>query len=65
MLVYGFRRGGQFVAKKYADSPTTTTTKLIESISDDGLLAYRIEREYWQLNRHWLISVSIFVYKNS
>ena len=46
LLVYGFRRGGQFVAKKYADSPTTTTTKLIESISDEGLLAYRIEREY-------------------
>lgn len=46
LLVYGFRRGGQFVAKKYADSPTATTTKLIEDISDDGLLAYRIEREY-------------------
>lgn len=46
LMIHGFRRGGQFVAKKYADSPTTTTTKLIESISDDGLLAYRIEREY-------------------
>ncbi|WP_235855311.1 DNA polymerase III subunit alpha [Mammaliicoccus lentus] len=46
LLVHGFRRGGQFVAKKYKDSKTSTTTKLIEAVHDDGLLTYKLEREY-------------------
>ncbi|QYG30072.1 PHP domain-containing protein [Mammaliicoccus sciuri] len=46
LLVHGFRRGGQFVAKKYKDSKTSTTTKLIESVHEDGLLSYKLEREY-------------------
>ncbi|WP_204256696.1 PHP domain-containing protein [Mammaliicoccus sciuri] len=46
LLVHGFRRGGQFVAKKYKDSKTSTTTKLIEAVHEDGLLSYKLEREY-------------------
>lgn len=46
LLVHGYRRGGQFVAKKYKDSKTSTTTKLIEAVHEDGLLTYKLEREY-------------------
>lgn len=46
LLIHGFRRGGQFVAKKYVDSPTSTTTKLITDIGSNGELYYKIEREY-------------------
>lgn len=44
LLIHGYRRGGQFVAKKYKDSPTSTTTKLITDIYEDGSLEYIIER---------------------
>ncbi len=46
LMIHGFRRGGQFVAKKYADSPTSTTTKLITQINSDGTLMYQTKREY-------------------
>lgn len=46
LLIHGYRRGGQFVAKKYVDSPTSTTTKLIHDIDKDGALYYSIEREF-------------------
>lgn len=44
LVVHGFRRGGQFVAKKYKDSPTETTTKLITHISPEGELMYHVDR---------------------
>lgn len=46
LIFSGFRRGGQFVSKKYKDTSTSSSTKLIESISKDGVLRYKLERDY-------------------
>lgn len=47
MLIFsGFRRGGQFVSKKYKDSNTSTSTKLIDHVDKSGTLTYKLEREY-------------------
>lgn len=45
VLIHGFRRGGQFVAKTYKHSVSQHTTKLITDITEDGYLYYQIERE--------------------
>lgn len=46
IIVNGFRRGNQFVAKKYADSHTSTTTKLINYVGNEGEITYYLEREF-------------------
>ncbi|MEJ7218416.1 hypothetical protein WL224_02340 [Staphylococcus gallinarum] len=47
MLIFsGYRRGGQFISKKYRDSNTTTSTKLIEHVGIDGIIKYKLERNY-------------------
>lgn len=45
LIIHGFRRGGQFVAKTYKHSVSQHTTKLITDITEDGYLYYQIERE--------------------
>lgn len=46
LIIHGYRRGDQFVAKKYANSATSTTTKLITAIHKDGTVTYKIERDF-------------------
>ncbi|EGQ3621692.1 DNA polymerase III subunit alpha [Staphylococcus pseudintermedius] len=46
LIVSGYRRGNQFVAKKYADSNTSTTTKLIDYVGTNGEVTYKLEREF-------------------
>lgn len=47
MLIFsGYRRGGQFISKKYRDSNTSTSTKLIEHVGENGILQYKLERNY-------------------
>lgn len=46
LIVSGYRRGNQFVAKRYADSLTTTTTKLINYVDNNGELTYQTERDF-------------------
>ncbi|MDP4448300.1 PHP domain-containing protein [Staphylococcus hyicus] len=45
LIISGFRRGNQFVAKKYADSNTSTTTKLIDYVGNNGEITYKLDRE--------------------
>ena len=44
LVVHGFRRGSQFVAKTYKHSITQHTTKLITDIEPSGDLYYQVER---------------------
>ena len=46
LMITGYRRGGQFVAKVYKHSVSEHTTRLITDITDEGYLYYNIEREY-------------------
>lgn len=46
LLVHGFKRGSQFVAKTYHDSFTKHTTKLIHAINEQGELILSLERSY-------------------
>lgn len=46
LLVTGFRRGNQFVAKTYKHSISQHTTKLITDIEPSGDLYYRVERDF-------------------
>lgn len=45
LLITGYRRGGQFVAKVYKHSVSQHTTKLITHVTPEGALYYDIERE--------------------
>ena len=46
LMITGYRRGGQFVAKVYKHSVSEHTTRLITDITDEGYLYYNIEREH-------------------
>lgn len=45
LLITGYKRGSQFIPKVYKHSITEHTTKLIEDITPDGALYYKLERE--------------------
>lgn len=46
LIVHGFRRGNQFVAKTYRHSISQHTTKLITDIEESGDLYYQVERSF-------------------
>lgn len=46
LLITGYRRGNQFVAKTYKHSISQHTTKLITDIEPSGDLYYKVEREF-------------------
>lgn len=45
LMVTGFRRGEQFIPRKYKDSIYRHTIQLIKDISDDGTLSLQSERQ--------------------
>jgi len=45
LLVTGFRRENQFIAKRYKDSVYTHTLVLIEDVKENGDLVLKLERE--------------------
>lgn len=45
LMITGFRRGEQFVAKTYSDSPQRHTTSLITEVRKDGSIGLKFERE--------------------